>query len=185
MALLGDLLFPDPTIREYFTGEMGGRLEVETDYDAINVTLQGKASEYDRIVDVLRGGVVATPLTPENLAKVRDARIKKLAETKASPGEIAESDDCAPVAGGLSIHSPRRRDRRQLKKIFERGDVMLARNRLICYLTRRGFCLCQLFDYARLEPWQDSPGSVGSPPLRPARHRQCGHTQKPCLAALR
>src|SRR5688572_31254370 len=41
MALLGDLLFPDPTTREYFTEEMKGRLNVTTDYDSITITMQG------------------------------------------------------------------------------------------------------------------------------------------------
>src|SRR5882762_4699270 len=35
MALLGDILFPDAATHEYFTGEMKGRLDVETDYDTI------------------------------------------------------------------------------------------------------------------------------------------------------
>src|SRR5204863_8157035 len=33
MALLGDILFPDPATREYFTEEMQGRLNVTTTYD--------------------------------------------------------------------------------------------------------------------------------------------------------
>jgi len=44
MALLGDLLFPDPATREYFTEEMQGRLNVVTDYDSVTITLQGKDS---------------------------------------------------------------------------------------------------------------------------------------------
>ena len=43
MALLGDLLFPDPATREYFTEEMQGRLNVVTDYDSITITMQGRA----------------------------------------------------------------------------------------------------------------------------------------------
>ncbi len=34
MALLGDALFPDAATHEYFTEEMGGRLNVETNYDS-------------------------------------------------------------------------------------------------------------------------------------------------------
>ena len=43
MALLGDILFPDPTTREYFTEEMQGRLNVDTDYDSITMTMQGRS----------------------------------------------------------------------------------------------------------------------------------------------
>ena len=44
MALLSDALFPDPTTREYFVEELGGRVEVTSDYDGINVTLSGNAA---------------------------------------------------------------------------------------------------------------------------------------------
>src|SRR5215211_6732134 len=33
MALLGDLLFPDPATIDYFTDEMGGKLNVSVTYD--------------------------------------------------------------------------------------------------------------------------------------------------------
>src|SRR5690348_1166117 len=53
MALLSDALFPDPTSREYFTEELGGRLEVTSDYDAINITMTGHAAQFERIVEIL------------------------------------------------------------------------------------------------------------------------------------
>src|ERR671938_248249 len=42
MAILGDALFADPTTREYITNELGGKIEVTTDYDSINVTLSAR-----------------------------------------------------------------------------------------------------------------------------------------------
>ena len=74
IALLGDILFPDPTTREYFTEEMQGRLNVTTDYDSLTITMQGKASEFERIVEILRTALVTTQFTPgkrrEGFAKV-------------------------------------------------------------------------------------------------------------------
>ena len=130
MALLGDLLFPDAATHEYFTVEMGGRLDVDTDYDAINITLQGRAAEYDRIVDVLRSGLVTTPLTPENLAKVRDARIKKLSETKPSGGEIADLAIAYRFLGAFPYARPVGGTADSLMKV-ERADLMLARDRFL------------------------------------------------------
>src|SRR5689334_11943340 len=34
MALLGDLLFPDPDTIDYFTSELGGKLDVNVSYDS-------------------------------------------------------------------------------------------------------------------------------------------------------
>src|SRR5687768_4621527 len=70
MAILGDILFPDATTREYFTDEMGGRLDVDTDYDSITVTLQGRAREFERIVEILRTAVVTTQITPEIVTRI-------------------------------------------------------------------------------------------------------------------
>ena len=43
MSLLGDVLFPDPTTREYVTEQLGGKLDVATGYDGIDVTISGNA----------------------------------------------------------------------------------------------------------------------------------------------
>src|SRR5262249_7337928 len=75
MALLGDLLFPDPDTVDYFTEEMGGKLGVNVTYDSITITMVGKADQLEHIVEVLRNALVSTQLTPELVTKMRDARI--------------------------------------------------------------------------------------------------------------
>ena len=40
---LGDILFPDPGTVDYFTDEMGGKLDVSVNYDSITITMVGKA----------------------------------------------------------------------------------------------------------------------------------------------
>src|SRR6185312_8344223 len=37
MALLGDLLFPDPATVDFFTDEMGGKLDVNVGYDSTTI----------------------------------------------------------------------------------------------------------------------------------------------------
>src|SRR5215207_1137640 len=65
MALLGDLLFPDPAAVDYFTDEMGGKLDVSVTYDSTTITMVGKANELENIVEVLRNALLATPFSPE------------------------------------------------------------------------------------------------------------------------
>src|SRR5882672_12717158 len=90
MALLGEILFPDPTTREYFTEEMQGRLNVITDYDSLTITMQGRAREFERIIEILRTAVATPQLTPENVAKAREGRIKVIRETSISPAMVAD-----------------------------------------------------------------------------------------------
>ena len=129
MALLGDALFPDPTTREYVTEQLGGRLNVNTNYDATDVTISGKASEFERMIELFRSGLVATQLTPENVARVRDARIKHLSEKPLTAPEIADRAIAARLLGGFPYGHPASGTAETVSKV-DRSDL-LARERFL------------------------------------------------------
>src|SRR6185503_14183393 len=85
MALLGDLLFPDPATVDFFTDEMGGKLDVNVGYDSTTITMVGKAHEFEQIIEVLRNALLSTQLTPEVVTRMRDQRIKLLRDTSIPP----------------------------------------------------------------------------------------------------
>ena len=130
MALLSDALFPDPTTREYFTEELGGRLEVTTDLDAINITLTGRASEYERIVELLRTALISTQLTPEVITKLRDARIKTVRELNISPALLADRAVAHRLFGDYPYGRVWTGTPDSLTHI-ERADLLLARERFL------------------------------------------------------
>ena len=129
MALLGDILFPDATAREYFT-EMQGRLNVSTDYDSLTITMQGRAHEFERIVEILRTALVTTQLTPENVAKVRDGRIKVLKETSISATMLADRAIAARLFGDFPYGRPSGGSVESLERV-ERADLIFARERFL------------------------------------------------------
>lgn len=129
-ALLGDILFPDPSTREYFTEEMQGRLNVATDYDSITITMQGRAREFERIIEILRTAVVTTQLTPENFSKVRDGRIKVMRDTAISTGMVADRAIGARLFGEFPYGRPHNGAVETLERV-ERGDLMLVRDRFL------------------------------------------------------
>lgn len=130
MALLGDLLFPDQATRDYFNSELGGRLDVSVGYDSTTVTMVGKASELENIVEVLRNGLLATQLTPEIVAKMRDVRIKILRETSVSPAFVADRAISARLFGDFPYGRLAAGSPEDLVRV-ERGDLMLARDRFL------------------------------------------------------
>src|SRR6185369_10179025 len=130
MALLGDILFPDPTTREYFTEEMQGRLNVTTNYDSLTITMQGRAREFERIVEILRTALVTPQLTPENVAKVREGRIKVIKETAISPAMLADRAIAARLFGDFPYGRPSGGSVESLERV-ERADLMLARERFL------------------------------------------------------
>jgi zinc protease len=130
MALLGDLLFPDPATRDYFTEEMKGRLNVTTDYDSITITMQGRTREFERMIEILRTALVTPQLTAEGVAKAREGRIKVIKETSISPSAVADRAIAARLFGDFPYGRPYVGTVESLERV-QREDLLLARDRFL------------------------------------------------------
>jgi zinc protease len=130
MATLGDLLFPDPATVDFFTDEMGGKLDVSVTYDSTTITLVGKTNEFEQIVEVLRNALLTTQLTPEVVKRVRDARIKLLRDTAIVPAEVADRAITARLFGDFPYGRPAAGSPEDVARI-DRADLMLARERFL------------------------------------------------------
>ncbi len=130
MTLLGDGLFPDPAVRRYVTEDLEGRLEVNTDYDAINVTLTGRAEEFERLVELLRNALVSPQLSSEVVARLREARIKTAREIGLAPEMIADRATAVRLYGTHPYGRVINGTPETLAKI-DRPDLLLARERFM------------------------------------------------------
>src|SRR5688572_14376156 len=130
MALLGDLLFPDPNTTEFFTEEMGGKLEVVVNYDSTTITMIGKPAELEPMVEVLRNALLATQLTPEVVARMRETRIKTLKDAAIAPSLIADRAIAARLFGDFPYGRLINGTPEDLARV-DRADLMLARERFL------------------------------------------------------
>ena len=130
MALLGDLLFPDPATVDFFTDEMGGKLEVSVGYDSTTITMVGKAAEFEQIVEVLRNALLSTQLTPEVVTRMRDQRIKLLRDTAIAPGTVADRAITTRLYGDFPYGRPAAGTAEDIARI-DRADLMQARDRFV------------------------------------------------------
>ncbi len=130
MALLGDLLFPDPATIDYFTGEMNGKLDVTVNYDSTTITMVGRASEFENIVEVLRNALLATQFSPEVITRIRDARLKLLRDTTIVPGEVADRAIAGRLYGDFPYGRPAAGSPEDVARI-DRADVMMAHERFL------------------------------------------------------
>jgi zinc protease len=128
MALLADALFPDPATQQYVTEELGGRLDVRTTYDAVEVTLTGNASEFDRLAEVLRNAFLQMRLSPEEVRRLKEARLKSIAGTTQTPASIADRAVRARLFGTHPYGRTIEGTPASLAAV-ERADLMLARER--------------------------------------------------------
>ena len=130
MALLGDLLFPDPATIDYFTDEMGGKLNVNVTYDSVTITMVGKADQLEHIVEVLRNALISTQFAPELVTRMRDARIKLLRDTSIAPAEVADRAIATRLYGDFPYGRPAAGSPEDMARV-DRADVMLAHERFI------------------------------------------------------
>lgn len=130
IAILGDILFPDPGTREYFTEEMAGRLDVDTDYDSITVTMQGRANALERMAEILRTALLTPQLTVENVAKIRDGRIKIAKEMIVSPPVVADRAIAARLFADFPYGRPQTGSAESLARV-DRADMLMARERFL------------------------------------------------------
>jgi zinc protease len=130
MAILGDALFADTTTREYVTNELGGRLEVTTDYDAINVTLAARPQDFERLVELLRTAIINISLTADRVTELREARAKLVRESSMNPTLIADRAVAARLFGDYPYGRPLEGSTATLARL-ERADVQYARERFL------------------------------------------------------
>ena len=130
MALLGDVMFPDPATIDYFSEQMGGKLNVSVNYDSMTITMVGKAEQLDNIMEVLRNAILATQLTPEVVNRVRETRIKLVRDTAVSPSIVADRAIALRLFGDFPYGRPSAGLPEDLARI-ERGDLMLVRERFL------------------------------------------------------
>ena len=128
--LLADTLFPDPTTRQYVAEELEGRLHVSATYDYLDISLSGRASDFERLVELLRNAVVNIRLGNEEVTRLRDERVKQTQELSAAPTWQADRAIKSRLYGEypygrLPAGTPETLAR------AARPDLMLARDRFI------------------------------------------------------
>jgi len=130
MSLLADALFPESTTREYVAERLGGRLEVTTTYDAIDVSISGKASELERMIELVRNAILNLNLSAESVTTLREARLKQLSEKRSSISDMADRAIATRLFGLFPYGNPAEGTVETVAKI-DRADLMLARQRFL------------------------------------------------------
>ncbi len=130
MQTLSDGLFPDPGTRSYVSEELGGRLEVMTTYDHIEIALSGRANEFERLADLLRNALLQMRLAPEEVTRLRDERIKSVKETGASPAALADRAIAQRLYGSYPYGRTIAGTPDSLARL-DRADLLFARDRFL------------------------------------------------------
>ena len=128
MALLGDQLFPDPETHDFFVEELGGSLRVDVSYDAVDIQMSGRATEFERMLEILRTALVSTPITVETVTRLRSSRIKMSREMNTAPFSVADRAIAKRLFGDYPYGRPIGGTPETLARI-DQADLLLAREK--------------------------------------------------------
>lgn len=130
MALLADALFPTDAAKEFFTEDLGGSLEVTSNYDYIQINATANSDQFLTMLETVAVAVTNLQTDKETTAKVRAARLEKVKELEKNPSYIADQAVAKRLFGEFPYGRPQMGTSESLAKI-DFADLTLAKQRFL------------------------------------------------------
>lgn len=130
MALLADVLFPNESVKEFFRDDLNGSLDVESNYDYIQISATGNADQILTILETLAAAITKPQIDKETTAKIRAARTERIKELEKNPSYLADQAVAARLFGSFPYGRSAEGTLESLQKI-DFADLLLARQRFL------------------------------------------------------
>ena len=130
IAILSEILFPNEASREYFEQDLNGSLEIESNYDYIQINATGDAKEFLNILQLIATAISKPEITKETIAAVVARQKAKLKELEENPKYLADR----AIAERIFVNFPYGKSQigteQSLSKI-DFADVIFAKQRFL------------------------------------------------------
>jgi predicted Zn-dependent peptidase len=130
MQMLSDNLFPNESTREFFREDLGGDLEVITNYDYIQINASSKPESFLTMLETIATDVSNPTIDKETTANLRAALAAKVASFEADPAYVADQAVAKRLFGTFPYGRPEMGTGDSLKKI-DFSDLTDAKNRFL------------------------------------------------------
>ena len=130
MKLLAENLFPTAGSREFFTEDLGGSLEVISNYDYIQINATAKPSEFVTLVETLAQTVATPTIDKETTTALIKDLSAKIAELEKDPAYIADQAAAKRLFGTFPYGRPIMGTKESLQRI-DFADLLFAKERLL------------------------------------------------------
>ena len=128
MQLLADNIFPTESVREFFSDDLGGSLEITTNYDYIQINATATPEEFITMLETLANAVSKPTIDKETTAKLRAARLEKVKELEKNPAYVADQAVARRLLGTFPYGRPISGTTESLAKI-DYADLIFAKDR--------------------------------------------------------
>ncbi len=130
MALLGDILFPNQAAKEFFQEDLGGSLEITSNYDYIQITASSDSDQFIKMLDTIATAITKLNIDKEITAKVRTVRLEKVKEFEQNPEYVADRAVAQRLYGDFPYGKANMGTINSLSKI-DFADLIFARQKFL------------------------------------------------------
>lgn len=130
MALLSDALFPNESVKEFFREDLGGSLEVTSNFDYIQIDATAKSDQFLTMLEALSGALTNLQLDKETTAKISAARLEKLKELEKNPAYIADRATAKRLFGDFPYGRAQAGTGESVAKI-DFADLIIAKEKFL------------------------------------------------------
>lgn len=130
MALLGDILFPSEEFKRFFEEDLGGTLEVTSNYDYIQINATGDKKDFLTILETVANAVSTPEISKETTAAVRAKRLEIIKVHEQDQKYIADQAARKRLLGTYPYGRPPGGNAESLAKI-DFADVLFAKQRFL------------------------------------------------------
>ena len=130
MKLLSENIFPTATARDYFTEDLGGGLEVISNYDYIQINATAKSSQFVTLLETLAQAVSNPTIDKETTASLKKSLADRLAVLEKDPAYVADQAAAKRLFGTFPYGRPQMGSVESLQRI-DFADLLFAKERFL------------------------------------------------------
>src|SRR5687767_385690 len=123
MQLLADNIFPTPASRDYFSEELGGGIQVVTNYDYIQVNASARSADFVKLLESLAQAISQPTIDKETTDSLKRTLAEKLASLEKDPVYLAERAAAKRLFGTFPYGRPAAGTRESLERI-DHADLL-------------------------------------------------------------
>ncbi len=130
MKLLAENVFPTADSRAYFSEDLGGSLDVISNYDFIQINATAKSSEFLTLLDTLAQAVASPTIDRETTDALKKSLTDRLLVFEKDPAYVAEQSAAKRLFGSFPYGRPQMGSVEALQRI-DFADLIFAKDRFL------------------------------------------------------
>lgn len=130
MKLLAENIFPTAASKEFFADDLGGSLEVVSNYDYIQVNATAKSSEFVTLLETLSQAISAPTIDKETTAALKKSLTERIITLQKDPVYVADQAAAKRLFGTFPYGRPQLGTVESLERI-DFADLLYAKERFL------------------------------------------------------